>query len=434
MPRRSRICVAVLLAVAASHPAPADAVRIDYSLDLGVEHNDNVAMEAVAPESQNIAQAGLGFTIAEETSAVRLLLTGRADYLHYEDVYSDRLDAMLRGRFDWMAIPDRLQFTVEDTMSTRPVDGLLPDTPANRQRINTFAAGPTLFFRWGGTMDGAADLRFVRDTAEETRDLNAKRLSAALGATHEFDGTSRLSFNGGMEWIDYDHDDVARDVDRQDAFARYERDLAQLQLGVDAGWTRLDYDDGETVDEPLFRVDLAWTPTARSRYVAFAASQLSDASRDISRLPAGGPDGGIPAGVPVGEISPTSSHFKERRLELGYEYTGARFNFEVRPSGYRARYVDDALLDHDGVGLALGVVWTLRPALLLDASASYDEIDYINLDSTTRSTRYGIGLRKEWTRNWSTRLSWARYERRMSATGTSISQDVLYLGVTYANR
>src|SRR5690606_16767965 len=127
MPRRSRICVAVLLAVAASHPAPADAVRIDYSLDLGVEHNDNVAMEAVAPESQNIAQAGLGFTIAEETSAVRLLLTGRADYLHYEDVYSDRLDAMLRGRFDWMAIPDRLQFTVEDTMSTRPVDGLLPD-------------------------------------------------------------------------------------------------------------------------------------------------------------------------------------------------------------------------------------------------------------------------------------------------------------------
>src|SRR5690606_32833384 len=228
MPRRSRICVAVLLAVAASHPAPADAVRIDYSLDLGVEHNDNVAMDAFDPQSQNILQAGLGYTITEETSTVRLMLTGRADYLHYEEVYSDRLDAMLRGRFDWMAVPDRLQLTVEDTMTTRPVDGLLPDTPANRQRINTFSAGPTLFFRWGGTTEGAAEARFIRDTAEETRELNAKRLATTLSASREFDGTSRISVHGGMEWIDYDHDDAARDVDRQDLFARYERDLAQL--------------------------------------------------------------------------------------------------------------------------------------------------------------------------------------------------------------
>lgn len=434
MPRRSRICVAVLLAVAASHPAPADAVRIDYSLDLGVEHNDNVAMDAFDPQSQNILQAGLGYTITEETSTVRLMLTGRADYLHYEEVYSDRLDAMLRGRFDWMAVPDRLQLTVEDTMTTRPVDGLLPDTPANRQRINTFSAGPTLFFRWGGTTEGAAEARFIRDTAEETRELNAKRLATTLSASREFDGTSRISVHGGMEWIDYDHDDAARDVDRQDLFARYERDLAQLRLHVDAGWTRLDYDDGGSVDEPLVRLDLAWTPTARSRYSLLASSQLSDASRDITGLPSGGPDGQIPTGIPVGEVSPTSSHSKERRLEAGYEFTGVRFGFDLRPRAYRARYVDDDRLDHDGVALDAGVTWTLRPTLLLDASASYDEVDYVNLDSTTRSHRYGVGLRKEWTRNWSTRLSWGRYERKMSATGLRISQDVLYLGVTYANR
>lgn len=432
MQRKRRIGAAVLLAMGAGCAMPAAAVRIDYAIDAGVEHNSNVGMDEVDEQSQNISQAGLGFTITEDTSAIRLLATGRADYLHYPDVYSDRLDAMLRGRFDWIAIPERLHLTVEDTMTTRPVDGLTPDTPANRQRLNTFSAGPTLFFRWAGSMQGAADLRYIRNTAEETRDLNATRVAGGLRGIHEFDATSRLSLNAGAESIDFDEDDVARDLDRVDAFVRYELDLASMQLGADAGWTRLHYDDGQRIGEPLFRVDVVWTPTARSRYTLAASSQFSDASQDGRG--AIDPAAGIPTDVPVGEITPTSSQFEERRLELGYGYAGERFTFDVTPYAYEARYVDADTLDHDGIGVSIGGTWSLRPTLIADASASYDETDYLTLGDTNKSIRYGLGMRKQWTRNWSTRLSWSRYERRMSATGSRIDQDVLYLGVTYANR
>lgn len=432
MLRKGRICTAVLVALGAGYAAPADAVRIDWSVDAGVEHNTNVGMDATAPQSQNISRAGLGFTITEDSSAIRLLLTGRTDYQHYPDTYSDRLDATLRGRMDWIAIPERLHLAVEDTMTTRPVDGLVADSPANRQRLNTFAAGPTLFFRMGPTMQGAADLRYIRNTAEESRELNATRFAGGVRGIHAFDATRRLSFNLGAESIDYDHDAVARDLDRYDAFVRYELDLASLQLGADAGWTRLEYDDGETQGEPLFRVDVAWTPGARNRYTLEASSQFSDASQDGRG--AIDPAAGIPTDIPVGEVTPVSSQFEERRLELGWQHTGDRFTFGVSPFTYQARYVDSGTLDHDGRGIRVDATWSLRPSLVLDASVMHDRIDYANLGDVNTSRRYGVGVRKQFTRNWSARLSWNRYDRRLSSTGTRIEQDAFYLGVTYANR
>lgn len=432
MLRKRRMCAAVLLGMGAGYVTPAAAVRVDYAIDAGIEHNSNVGMDEVDPQSQNIAQTGLGFTISEDTSAMRLLVVGRADYLHYPELYSDRLDAMLRGRFDWIAIPERLHLTVEDTMTTRPVDGLTPDTPANRQRLNTFSAGPTLFFRWGGTLQGAADLRYIRNTAEETRELNATRVSGGLRGIYEFDATSRISLNAGVESIDFDEDDAARDLDRLDAFVRYELDRASMRIGADAGWTRLEYEDGQHLGEPLFRADLTWTPTAHSRYTLAASSQFSDASHDGRG--AIDPTAGIPPDVPVGEVTPTSSQFEERRVELGYGYTGARFTFDVTPYAYEARYVDGDTLDHDGIGIGVDGTWSLRPTLIADASASYDKTEYLTLGDTNKSIRYGVGIRKQWTRNWSARLSWSRYERRMTATDSRINQDVFYLGVTYANR
>lgn len=432
MTSKRAVCGAVLLAVGATHAPAAHGVRIDWAVDAGVEHNTNVGMEETSPRSQDIVRAGLGFTVTEDSSALRLLLTGRTDYQHYQHTYSDRLDATLRGRMDWIAVPERLHLTVEDTLTTRPVNGLVPGSPANRQRLNTFAAGPTLFFRLGPTMQGAADLRYIRNTAEESRELNATRTAGGVRAVHAFDATRRISLNVGAEAIDYDHDDEARDLDRFDLFVRHEVDLARLQLGADAGWTRLEYDDGQGLGEPLFRIDAAWTPGARNRYTFEASSQFSDASRDGRG--AIDPAGGIPVDIPVGEVTPVSSQFEERRLELGWLHTGERYTLGIRPFAYEARYVDVGTLDHDGRGVRIDATWALRPRLVLEASLLRDRIDYFNLGDTNDSRRYGIGLRRQLTRHWSARLSWDRYERRMSSTGSRIDQDAIYLSVGYANR
>lgn len=432
MPNMRTVCGAGLLVLGASHAPGAHAVRVDWTVDAGVEHNSNVGMEDTAPRSQYISRAGLGFTVTEDSSALRLLLTGRTDYQHYQDTYSDRLDATMRGRMDWMAVPERLHLTVEDTLTTRPVDGLVPGSPANRQRLNTFAAGPTLFFRLGATMQGAAHLRYIRNTAEESRELDATRHAGGVRAIHAFDATRRMSVNLEAETIDFDHDAEARDLDRLDVFLRHEVDLASLRLGADAGWTRLEYDDGEDLGEPLFRFDAAWTPGARNRYTLEASSQFSDASRDGRG--AIDPAGGIPVDVPVGEVTPVSSQFKERRLELGWLHTGGRYTLGVTPFAYEARYVDVGTLDHDGRGLRIDATWSLRPTLVLEASLLRDRIDYFNLGDTNDSRRYRIGLRRQLTRHWSARLSWDRYERRMASTGSRIDQDAIYLSVGYANR
>ena len=103
MTSKRAVCGAVLLAVGATHAPAAHGVRIDWAVDAGVEHNTNVGMEETSPRSQDIVRAGLGFTVTEDSSALRLLLTGRTDYQHYQHTYSDRLDRVLTHK--WLGTP-----------------------------------------------------------------------------------------------------------------------------------------------------------------------------------------------------------------------------------------------------------------------------------------------------------------------------------------
>ena len=57
--RVSAIAAATALVLAT--PAPAAAARVDYVIDAGVEHDDNVRLDAVDPDAQRILRAGLGF-------------------------------------------------------------------------------------------------------------------------------------------------------------------------------------------------------------------------------------------------------------------------------------------------------------------------------------------------------------------------------------
>ena len=228
MSRRLWVMTASSLAVAMA-AAPAHAFRVDYDLGLGVERNDNLLFTPDNEIATTILRPGLGFSLSHDTSAWQAELTGRGEYLHYQDDrFDSTLEGVLSGRFNWVAIPERLAFTVEDDLSVQPVNTLLPDSPGNRQQVNVLSVGPTLFFDIGRTLRGAAELRFVDSDAEITEEFNSSRVNAALRATKQIDPTSRLSANLQLQRVDFDLDTVARDYDRSDLFARYSRSLASI--------------------------------------------------------------------------------------------------------------------------------------------------------------------------------------------------------------
>src|SRR3546814_10147899 len=63
-------------------PFHADAARVDYQVDLGLERNDNVLMSSTDPADSSAPRAGFGFLVTEETSVVQANFSGQNGRAH----------------------------------------------------------------------------------------------------------------------------------------------------------------------------------------------------------------------------------------------------------------------------------------------------------------------------------------------------------------
>lgn len=431
--RTGTTLVAAGLLMAASDAAWA--VRIDYEVDAGIEHNDNVTLAPSDPIDVNIGRAGLGFGITQDSSTVQATFFGRLEYRNYQDdVYDDTVDGTLTGRLNWVIVPERFAFTVEDDLSLQSVNTLAADVPGNRQQVNVISAGPTLFFDINQTLDGVVELRYINSDAEVTEEFNSDRVNLALRAVKELGPTSRLSFNVQAQQVDFDNDIVARDYDRYDAYARYARTLARFDLGLDVGYSRLEYDrDFADRSDPLLRADLGWRPSERNRFTLSASSQFSDTAADaMSGMETG--EVAIPGGISTGDAVVNASPYEERRLVLDYTLTTPRTTLTLAPYLQRLRYVESDQFNQNGDGARFDVSWLARPRLRLGAYAAVDRIDYVNLDREDETRRYGVNITRDWTRRLRSRLEYSRYERESTALGEDADQNILYLSLIYSNR
>lgn len=429
--RATLLCSVALAAT----PRIAGAVEIQYNLDFGIERNDNLLLTPEDPIEDTILRPGLGFSLTHESSTWQTEFTGRGEYLIYQDDrFDDTLEGVLSGRANWIVLPERLSFTVEDDLTVQPVNTFLPDGPGNRQQVNVISLGPTLFFNLGQTLQGAAELRYINSDAEITEEFNSDRVNFALRATKELDATSALSANLQVQRVDFDFDLVARDYDRTDFYARYTRSLASIDLALDAGISRIDYRrGGGNRSEPLFRVQGTWHPSARQSLSLRASSQFSDTASDA--LAGIGAEGeAMPGSVPIGEAVVNASPYEERGFELRYTYTTPRTTVVVAPYYNRLRYIDTDDFDQNTSGLRADVNWLARPRFTLGAYGGVGRIEYVRLDGTDKTSEFGAYADYRWTRHLSSRLSVMRQERDLTAFGSSATQNVLLLTVSYHNR
>ncbi len=429
--RTTLVAAGLLLAM----PDAAWAVRVDYALDTGIEHNDNVTLAPIDPIDVNIWRTGLGFGISQDSSTVQASVFGRVEYRNYQDeVYDDSVDGTLTGRLNWVILPERLAFTVQDDLSVQPVNTLAADVPGNRQQVNVISAGPTLFFNVTQTLDGVVELRYINSEAEVTDEFNSDRIQLALRAIKELSPTSRFSFNVQAQQVDFDDDIVARDYDRYDAYVRYARALARFDLGVDVGYSRLDYRYGyPDRSDPLVRADVSWRPSERNQFTLSASSQFSDTASDAMTGidPA---ENAIPGSISTGSTVVNASPYEERRLVLDYTLTTPRTTLTIAPYLQRLRYVESDQFDQDGDGVRFDFSWLASPRLRLGAYAAVDRIDYLNLAREDNTRRYGVSLTRQWSQKLSSRLEYSRYERDSTAFGEDANQNILYLSMIYSNR
>ncbi len=424
---------AIAASVLATCSGHALAARVDYTLDLGMEQNSNVTMVPIDPIEQRYLRAGVGFSVTENVSALQLSLDGRAEYRDYEDdIFADTVDGTLSGRMNWVAIPGRLFFLVEDNLTVQPVDSLVPDGPGNRQQVNVFSAGPTLLFNWTSSLHGQAELRYVLSDAEVTDEFNSQRLAAAVRTIKELSPTSRVSLNVQAQRVDFDDDIVARDYNRYDIYGRYVRTLTNFELGADLGYSRIDYRQGESRSEPLLRADAKWNLSPRSQLTAIVSSQFSDTATDA--LTGIQSETTVPENVLTGDAVVNASPYEVRGVDLGYRFTATRVTLSLAPYAQKRDYVDSDEFDQKTRGARFDLNWLMRRSLTLGTYTTWERLDYTQLGREDKTTRIGARLEYQWAPRWSARLHAERYKRESTDIGQDVAQNLVYLSVAYSNR
>lgn len=425
----------VLLATPLVH-----AVHVDYAIETGIEHNDNVNLSEDDPVSEDILRPSLGFTVNEDGSTIQSAVTGLMEYRDYlHNRFSNEFRGQLDGRLNWSAIPERLDFTVQDRLGLQPVNVLAPNAPSNLQQVNVLAFGPTLRFRVGPTLRGQAELRYVNSYAEETDEFNSQRLSGALRVAKDLDADTALSANLEDERIEFTHDGISPDYSRYSAFGRYARTVGEIDLAADLGYSWLRYSGhaNSALDrqDPFVRGKIGWKLSPQSMLSVEVARQISDAASTM--LLDTGIGQQIPVDIAAGDATVTPAAYLEQRLQFAYAYQGPRAGFTFAPYYRKLDYSEgfDSVAigggdqkSRGGVGTAS---WRLTTISTIGLQGIYDDLTFEQVAREDKTWSIQAFLRHQWTPHWSLRGEVAHYRRSSNAAGQNSDQNSIYVALTY---
>lgn len=430
MHTRSRWFAASLATLASAH---ADAFRLDYSVELGFLHSDNINLSATDPVSENLLIPRLDFHVSEAGASVRADAVGSLEYRDYlGGEFGNEFRGTLNGIVDWSLIPQRLNWVFADNLGLYPISLRDPDVPGNLQQTNVFTTGPTYRFRFTPTLQGQAELRFIDSRAQESDAFDSQRFSGAFRLLHELDATRQLSANIEAQTIDFANDLLATDYKRYSAYAGYTQALRTLNLEFAGGYSHLDFDHGGSASGPLVRASADWHASERSTLGFDLAWQYSDAALDmLSPIVAGDTSAGGLGNIGGALISPDV--YREQRVSANYAFQSTRLRIATIVGATRFRYESDAVIaaDRNEYTAALDIGYLLRPRTTLGVIADTVRRRYTALDASDRDYRYAVYLSQQVSRHWRWRADAMHYARNAGAGADSFDENSIYLRLVY---
>jgi Putative beta-barrel porin 2 len=429
--RRLALCTALLAAL----PGAAQAVEVDYVVGVSLLHSDNLNLGENNEISESVLSPNFRFQAEETGSTIQLKATGDLQYLDYlGNKFGDEARGQLSGQFNWTVLPDRVNFVMEDYLSRQPISVLNAFSPTNQQQINVFVAGPSFYARLGDVTRAQFDLRYSNSYAEESKDFNGDRYNAAIRLVRELSARDRLSLTVEATQADFDASTsglAATDYKRYDAYLGFTRRLKDIDLGVDVGYSRLDVDQtGDSQSAPLVRGNAEWKATARSTFSADLSYQFADAAEDLVTR-AGNLQGAIISDLSTADVLVGPSVFRQRRLELGYQFSGERFTFQLHPQYQRIRYEDALVPDQQSRGGYVELGYKVLPRTTMSFLFAQDTREFDDLSRRDRDQTLNLGLKHEFTRHWFARLDLQHRRRDSSIALQSYDENAVIVAFSY---
>lgn len=361
---------AVLIGSAAAVPA----VAADFAYDLRVSagHTDNIGLTSQNEQEEDIAAAGVRFSVAQTTGRLQADAVGDFSYVEYLD---DTFDSEVLGYFTGSAlysfIPERFEWMLEDNFGQVLNDPFSPPTPTNRENINYLTTGPNAALAFGSQTRLRLSGRYSLGTYEDNN-LDFDTLGGELALERSLSQASSVSFHVGTSRTEYDDRSLNGDYDQTNAYVSYQVQGARTRIGVDAGYTSVDRDAADDKEDGLLlRVDMARRVSPSSTVTLSGGREFSNSGVAFASLQG---NGAIGQGTLPGRQ--TAQPFVNDSATLGWNFERQRTSFGVAASWSEQSYEDNPQLDQKLTGGGARFRRELSPHTSLGLQAEYTQVDY----------------------------------------------------------
>jgi hypothetical protein len=239
--------------------------------------------------------------------------------------------------------------------------------------------------------------------------------------------------SGNLEATKAEFDTAGADADyhRYDGYAGLTLNRARTDLGLDLGYSRVEYrDNAISESSPLVRGTLDWRISPRSLLTTTLRYQLTDATQNLVATSIENEYGDL-GELTNPDVLVDPNVFRERMLRVRYEFSGGRVDLRLQPYLREIHYLDPAVQDQDRRGGVFEIGYRLRPRLTVSLLAARENRDYDAIGREDRDLTLNLGLANRFTRHWTGRIDLQHRERDSSAAGRSYDADAVAVSMIY---
>jgi hypothetical protein len=424
-------CLAtVCLLQQASAAQVADEETFDVSLNLGVEHTDNVQRTAVNEESQDVGVAGLQLEINSKRPRLVTDVSGNLEYKDYlDDAFDSELVGGVDASLDFAFIPQHLHWVVEDNFGQIANQRQLADTPDNRQNVNYLSTGPDITFSMGGRTALKLSGRYGDAYYENTPEDN-QSLGGSVALIRRVADKAAWSVNASTTEVEYDEDELFAKYRLNNGYLRYEAEGSRTTFSADAGYTEVESDGDKVSDGPLFRVELSRAVATRSRVGFQAGTEFTTPgeafrrNQTVAGIQTTGADDGLPITDPY-------------QLDYAYLTFSTLWTRGSLVATLNARNEEHEIVtqqDRDIRGASLQVTRRLTPRVSADLGGFYDKEEFVNTDVDFDEWNVTLGVTWLLGRGFSLNVRLDHLEGSSDDGLRDYEENRGYIGIAYAPR
>jgi hypothetical protein len=415
------------LIVGCAATAPGIAANFDYDVNLGVGHSDNIRRTPVNQEDEDIAAAGLRFSLDQRTARLQADAVGNFSYAEY---LNNTFDSELLGNFAGNArfgfVPQRFEWVVADNFGQTLSDPFAPLTPDNRENINYFSTGPDLTFAFGSQTRLRLGGRYSLATYE-TSPLDFDTVSGETALVRMLSSASNVSLNARVAQTKYDDATLNADYDQNDAFVRYDVTGARTRLAIDLGYTELDRKAvAKKEDGLLLRLDATRRLSAASTATLTAGREFSNSGTAFAGLQG---VGGIDLGATPGRQ--TAQPFINDYVTLGWDFSRNRTTAGLFASWTDQSYEGASVLDQSLTSFGVQLGRELSPRTSLTLHTLYTQADFKQQNADYSDLNGGLAFAWRLSRNVSLSATYDYYKRTSDIPLSDSTENRFWLSIAY---